>query len=123
MAAEIGDWQRFISGAALACFAGLVPSEESSGDRTRRGRITKEGSSYLRWIMVQAALHAEQSPRLQHLYERVRERRGPMKARVAVARELLVIAWHMLRTDTPYEERPPQHARKSSGQLASPQTH
>jgi transposase len=122
IAAEIGDWKRFPSGAALACFAGLVPSEESSGGRIQRGRITKEGSSYLRWIMVQAALHAEGAPRLAHLYARVRERRGPMKARVAVARELLVIAWHLLRTDTPYEERPPQRAGKGSGQLASPLT-
>ena len=48
-----------------------------------------------------------------------------MKARVAVARELAVIAWHLLRTDTPYEERPPQRAGKGlagSGQLASPLT-
>ena len=123
IAAEIGAWKRFPSGEALACFAGLVPSEESSGGRTQRGRITKEGSSYLRWIMVQAALHADQSPRLKRLYDRVRERRGPMKARVAVAREMVVIAWHMLRTDTPYEERPPQPPGKGSGQLASPLTH
>jgi hypothetical protein len=33
-----------------------------------------------------------------------------------------VIAWHLLRTDTPYEERPPQRPGKGSGQLASPQT-
>lgn len=123
IAAEVGEWKRFPSGEALACFAGLVPSEESSGGRTQRGRITKAGSSYLRWIMVQAALHAAQSPRLNHRYERVRARRGPMKARVAVAREMLVIAWHMLRTDTPYEERPTRQPGKSSGQLASPLTH
>lgn len=126
IAAEIGDWERFPSGAALACFAGLVPSEESSGGRTVRGRITKEGSSYLRWILIQAALHADQSPRLQALYDRVKARRGAMKARVAVARELAVIAWHMLRTDTPYEERPAQRPGKGlagSGQLASPLTH
>jgi transposase len=122
IAAEIGEWKRFPSGEALACFAGLVPSEASSGGRTQRGRITKEGSSYLRWIMVQAALHADQSPRLNHLYARVRERRGPLKARVAVAREMLVIAWHMLRTGRPYEERPPQQSGKGSGQLASPLT-
>jgi len=122
IAAEIGDWQRFHSGEALACFAGLVPSEESSGGRTQRGRITKEGSSYLRWMMGQAALHADQSPRLAAFHARVRERRGAMKARVAVAREMLVIAWHLLRTDTPYEERPPWQPGKSSGQLASPQT-
>jgi transposase len=108
VAAEIGDWRRFHSGPALACFAGLVPSEQSSGGRTQRGQITKEGSPYLRWIMVQAALHADKSPRLKRLQERVAKNRGPMRARVAVARELLVIAWHMLRNDRPYEERPPR---------------
>jgi transposase len=115
-AVEIGDWSRFHSGPAVACFAGLVPSEQSSGGRTQRGSITKEGSPYLRWIMVQAALHADQSPRLQRLQERVAKKRGPMRARVAVARELLVIAWHMLRDDKPYEERP---ARARAGEPRS----
>lgn len=108
IAAEIGDWKRFPSGASLACYAGLVPSEDSSGDRVVRGRITKEGSSYLRWIMVQAALKHACSPRLDALYTRVAARRGAMKARVAVARELLVIAWHLLQKDELYEERTPR---------------
>ena len=121
MAAEIGDWKRFPSGQALACYAGLVPSEASSGERTQRGRITKEGSSYLRWIMVQAALHADQSPRLRELAERVRARRGKMKARVAVARELLVIGWHLLQSDRPYEERPRRlHGSSSAAGSLSP---
>lgn len=125
VAAEIGDWRRFKSGAAVACFAGLVPSESSSGGRTHRGRITKEGSAYLRWIMVQAALQADQSPRLKHLRERVAKRRGKMPARVAVARELLVIAWHLLRDQKPYEERPPREsaaAGKRSGKPVGPLT-
>lgn len=145
IAAEIGDWKRFASGPALACYAGLVPSEDSSGERIVRGRITKEGSSYLRWIMVQAALKHECSPRLHALFTRVAARRGAMKARVAVARELLVIAWHLLRKDELYEERLPRGAEEQdpapgptrtkrrrsapvtrparrSGQLAGPQT-
>jgi transposase len=121
-AAEIGDWQRFHSGAALACFAGLVPSESASGGRTQRGRITKEGSPYLRWIMVQAALHADKSPRLKRLQERVAKRRGPMQARVAVAREMLVIAWHMLRADQPYEERLPRESDDRSTRSGKPES-
>jgi transposase len=116
IAAEIGDWKRFHSGAALACYAGLVPTEDSSGERVVRGRITREGSSYLRWIMVQAALKQAGSPRLHALYERVAARRGRMKARVAVARELLVIAWHLLQKDVLYEERLP----RSGGETVSP---
>lgn len=130
-AAEVGDWRRFHQPTSLANFAGLVPSEDSSAERVSRGPITKEGSRYLRWIMVQAALKCEGSPRLFALYERVRERRGKMKARVAVARELLVIAWHLLHQDRPYEERRPresggQYAKgvnQRSGQLVGPLTH
>jgi transposase len=108
VAAELGDWRRFHSAEAVACFAGLVPRESVSGGRIERGPITKEGSPYLRWIMVQAALHADKSPRLKRLQERVAKRRGPLRARVAVAREMLEIAWHLLRTDREYEERPPR---------------
>lgn len=125
VAAEIGDVKRFHSSEALACFAGLVPSEHSSGSRERRGKITKEGSGYLRWMMVQAAIHYRKSPRLTRLYERVLHRRGPMKARVAVARELLEIAWHMLRQQRPYEERGPQEGRRTrtdSGKPVDPLT-
>jgi transposase len=140
IAAEIGDWRRFPKPTSLPCFAGLVPSEDSSGERVSRGRITKEGSSYLRWILVQAALKCEGSPRLAAFYQRVKERRGKMKARVAVARELLVIAWHLLRKDELYEERSPRGVEpapepappreepavkrraRRSGQLVGPQT-
>jgi transposase len=125
-AVEIGDWQRFYSGDAVACFAGLVPRESASGGHIQRGKITKEGSPYLRWIMVQAALHADKSPRLKRRQERVAKRRGPMQARVAVAREMLVIAWHMLRADQPDEERAPRESRarpESSGQPERPLTH
>jgi transposase len=125
VAVELGDWRRFHSGEAVACFAGLVPRESASGGRIQRGPITKEGSPYLRWIMVQAALHADKSPRLQRLHNRVAQRRGPLRARVAVAREMLEIAWHLLRTDREYEERPPRDraaAPERSGQPAGPLT-
>lgn len=105
IAAEVGDWKRFPRAESVACFAGLIPSEDSSGGRVKRGAITKEGSCYLRWIAVQAALKHGCSPRLDALYQRVASRRGAMKARGAVAREILEIAWHLIRTDTPYEER------------------
>jgi transposase len=120
VAVELGDWRRFHHGEAVACFAGLVPRERASGGRIERGPITKEGSPYLRWIMVQAALHAGKSPRLQRLHERVAQRRGPLRARVAVAREMLEIAWHMLRTDRPYEERPPRDSGAGSRRSETP---
>lgn len=57
---------------------------------------------------MQAALKHGCSPRLDAFYTRVAARRGAMKARVAVARELLVIAWHLLQKDEPYAERLPR---------------
>jgi len=52
--AEIGDVSRFSSGVHLASYAGLVPSTKSSGGVTRHGRITREGSRWVRWAMVEA---------------------------------------------------------------------
>ena len=56
--AEIGDGTRFRDAAALACYAGLVPRVDSSGDRYYVGRITRQGSPWLRWALVEAARHA-----------------------------------------------------------------
>ncbi len=51
--AEIGDIARFRVGPALACYAGLVPRVDSSGDRVYHGRITRDGSPWLRWALVE----------------------------------------------------------------------
>ena len=53
--AEIGDIKRFRSPKKLMGYAGLVPSTHSSGEKTTHGRITKQGSKWLRWIMVEVA--------------------------------------------------------------------
>jgi transposase len=104
--AEIGDVRRFDGPKQLCSFAGLVPSTRSSDDLVRHGRITKEGSSWLRWIMVSAAQRAPcGSPRLARFFERVMQRRGKKAARVALAREMLSIVYYMLLNNTPYEER------------------
>ncbi|MEM3693031.1 MAG: IS110 family transposase [Candidatus Bathyarchaeia archaeon] len=95
--AEIGDIHRFPSPSKLASWAGLVPSIHQSGDKAYTGRITKRGSKWLRWILVQAAQRASLSDeRLGSLYKRVAARRGHQKAIVAVAREMLSIIWYML---------------------------
>jgi transposase len=53
---ELGDWQRF-QPATLGAFLGLVPSEHSSGEQRRQGRITKTGNSHARRLLVEAAWH------------------------------------------------------------------
>jgi len=55
---EIGDINRFPTYGYLLSYGGLVPSVHSSGGRTRLGRITKEGSKWLRWILVETGYHA-----------------------------------------------------------------
>ena len=54
--AEIGDISRFRSGDHLCSYAGIVPSTHSSGGVARHGRITREGSRWLRWAAVEAAM-------------------------------------------------------------------
>jgi transposase len=104
--AEIGEVRRFDGPKQLCSFAGLVPSTRSSDDLVRHGRITKEGSPWLRWIMVSAAQRAPcGSPRLARFFDRVMQRRGKKAARVALAREMLSIVYYMLLNNTPYEER------------------
>ncbi|RLF01457.1 MAG: IS110 family transposase, partial [Thermoprotei archaeon] len=70
---EIGDIRRFPSARHLCSYAGLVPSVHASGGRVRYGRLTKEGSRWLRWVLVESAIHAVRgSRRFKELYERVK---------------------------------------------------
>src|SRR5215210_6849547 len=55
LAAEVCDWRRFPTAGMFMAFTGLVPSEDSSGERTRRGGITHAGNAHLRTQLVEAA--------------------------------------------------------------------
>ena len=57
LAAEVVDWRRFPSARAFMGFTGLVPGEYSSGDKTRRGSITKAGSEPVRTALAAAAAY------------------------------------------------------------------
>jgi transposase len=108
--AEVGDISRFWSGDHLAGYSGLVPSTHSIGGVTRHGRITREGSRWLRWAMVEAVLvHLRYDSPVTRFYHRVAERRGAKTARVAAARKLLTVCWSVLRNRRPYFN--PVHAR------------
>lgn len=94
---EIGDISRFPSPGQLCSYAGLVPSVHSSGDKTYNGRITKQGSKYIRWILVEAVNNViKKSHHLQAMFERICRKHGSSTARIAVARELLKIIFNML---------------------------
>lgn len=95
--AEIGDIDRFARGALLASYAGLVPRVDASGDRYWSGRITREGSPWLRWALVEAARHALKRPDgIGRWARQLALRKGVGKARVALARRLcdeIVTVW------------------------------
>lgn len=103
---EIGEVSRFPGPKALCSYAGLVPSVHQSGDTRRMGSITRLGSPWLRWILIQcthAALKREN--RFRRFYERVKRRKGAKKAIVATARKMLVIVYMVLSKKRPYDDR------------------
>ena len=87
----------------MVSYAGLAPSQRNSGETKRSGNITKHGSTWLRYAMVEAAHTTIQNDeRIKRFYSRIAARRGPQKAKVAAAKEMLVIAWYMLTKMEPY---------------------
>jgi len=103
LVSEIGEIDRFLSAGHLCSYAGLVPSIHSSGDRTYAGRITKQGSKYIRCVLVESVVHVvRKSKHLQAMFERIRRKHGSNTARIAVARELLKIMYSMLRHHRPF---------------------
>lgn len=119
MVAETGNLRRFRTAPQLMAYAGVVPSESSSGSKQHRGRITKTGNSLLRHVFGEAAHHARHAPRvagtlkqrqaevpqpivelawraqlrLHARYRHLGARLGSPKALTAVARELVGFIW------------------------------
>lgn len=100
----LGDVGRFGRKEQVTAFVGLVPLDESSGERHRIGSISKHGSKLLRYLLGQAGQKSFADQRLQQFYQRVSRRRGTAKAKVAVARKLLERCYLMLRDNIDYEE-------------------
>jgi transposase len=102
LTAEIWDISRFPNARKLCSWAGLTPTERSSGEHTRRGHISKQGSRWVRWVLVEAAANpAMRSPQLRELF--LRASRGKHEravlAQVAVARRLLQLCYYALRDE------------------------
>jgi len=96
--AELGEVDRFDRGEEVAAYAGLTPHVRQSGSQEHRGAISKSGSPWLRWILVEASIKViRKDPALHDFHQRVRRRSGWRRARVAVARKLAVICWKRLR--------------------------
>jgi len=102
---EIGDVRRFPSAKQLCSYAGLVPSTYASGNACYHGHITKQGSRWLRWILIEAAIHAVKRPGvLRRFYFKVERKKGGQIAKVATARKLLEWIYHILRDGRTYQE-------------------
>jgi transposase len=127
LCAEIGDWQRFDRAGRVMSYLGLVPCEDSSGERRRQGSITKTGSRHARRLLAEAAWHYRRPPRrgttlqrrqagqdahiialswkaqqrLHHTWQRLDSDRGKRRTivAVAVARELAGFCWAIATAD------------------------
>lgn len=111
MLAEIGDYKRFSSPEKLASFAGLVSSSYSSGGHDRFGHITHRGSVWLRTALVESTGKVSKKWGYLHtFYANLRERKGNKIARVALARKILMLSWHLVMTGQSFN---PQGRRDS----------
>jgi transposase len=97
--------QRFATTRKVSAFAGFDPMEDRSDERRRMGSISKQGSRWLRFFLVEAGQVAmRRDAQLARVYKRVSLRGGHAKAKVAVGRRLLVRAFIMLRDEIDYAE-------------------
>jgi transposase len=95
--AEIGDVTRFPSPHQLCSWAGLTPTHRESDTKVRRGHITKQGSTLVRWAAVEAVARYHGGAPIAPAFLRIAKRRGVMIARVAAARKLLRLVYYGLR--------------------------
>jgi transposase len=96
---------RFRNQRKVAAYAGFDPMERSSAERKHFLGISKAGSRVLRYLLVEAAHTAvKKDDDLKHFYQRLVERRGRPKAKVAAARKLLIRSYIMLRDEIDYAE-------------------
>jgi transposase len=100
---ELGDITRFRDAPQVAAYFGLVPSVDSSAARFRYGPITKEGSQFVRWMVIQCAWQAiRTSMELRNHFNSVTKRASKNGAIVSVARKLVKIAYRVLRDKKPF---------------------
>lgn len=100
-----GDMARFASAARLCSWGALCPGQNESAGKRRSGK-TRSGNKYLRAALIQAALAAtrRKGSALQARYHRVKRHRGHKKAVVAVAHQILEIAYYIMRDGVTYTE-------------------
>ena len=124
--ARMGDWREIDNVRQLGSFLGLVPTENSTGDRVDRGSITRAGDGRLRSKLIQAAWSAiRQDAELREFYRSVCHRnprgKGARIAIVAVARKLSTRIYAVLKNQRPYIVREQVHSAPLTQEETSPQ--
>lgn len=115
---EIDDIQRFRKARYLAHYAGLIPSEHSSGDTHRTGRLIKSANVFLRTALLESVFGILRGdPELKRYYQSVKERRGSGAAIIACTRKLSYAVYHVLKDQIPYQFHPPVTASGPSAIL------
>ena len=105
MVLTLGPAERFGSAKQVGSYFGLIPREDSSGGKQRLGKISKQGSSFLRFLLVEAGQTAARyDPQLKRFYRRLAARKNRSVAKVAVARKLATRLYLMLREDWTYAQ-------------------
>jgi transposase len=105
---EIADIKRFRSARRVAAYAGLSPGRRESDNKARELHIEKQGSKYLRWVLVEAAWQlVRRSAYWKTIYETLKRRLRAKRAIVAVARRLLGVMTAILKSGRRYQ---PAHA-------------
>ena len=99
----IGTPARFARGKPVGTYVGMVPSEDSSGDKQRLGHISKQGSSLLRYLLVEAAQAATRfNPHWRRRYLHLAMRRHKSIAKVAMGRRMAIRLYWMWRNGCAY---------------------
>lgn len=112
--AEIGEISRFASAKKLMGYAGIVPSTYASGNKVAHGKITKQGSRWLRYIMIETAHHqlvCKNPPGFGSYYRKIQQRKGSKTAAVATARKLLAVVWRLLTDNRPFSAVNPDRGK------------
>lgn len=103
----LDDAKRFRNAHAVASYLGLVPGEDTTGGKRRLGSITKQGNTYARAMLVQAAWHilraGDKDDPLHRWGSQIATKRGKKIAAVALARKLAGMLWAMCRDGTVYD--------------------
>jgi transposase len=113
IASEIGEISRFPTARKLIGYSGLTPRVYQSGQKSRTGKLSKSGSTMLRWAAIEAAQQAWRPNNPWHqLYLDVKQRCGGKgnPAKAAVAGKVLIATWHVLALQQPFNPSRPRGA-------------